>query len=184
MFLPHTNHMQATERPKMPFLSLVVTLSFDLQGCPSKGPNMSSVWIWHKSVQWFPEIFHTQTKKQTGGAKNRTFCSSLCVIKILTVKNYTEQKTSLQYTLVISKQTHLNRQNWLISQTAGSDLISHLLPILCRIPIEYCDNVMNCKYKTKYSIAETAQSLSIRHYNSQDMELTHKDNKYLHYKMY
>jgi len=37
---------------QMLFLS-PVTLTFDLQTRPHKGPNTSSVWIWHKSIQHF-----------------------------------------------------------------------------------------------------------------------------------
>jgi len=72
--LPNINHMQAAEGPKNAILSLV-TLTFDLnlQSCPSKGPNTSSVGIWRKSVQGFPKILHTQTKKspQTDGIKKK-----------------------------------------------------------------------------------------------------------------
>jgi len=53
-----------------------VTLTFDLeiQTLPSKGPNMSSLWIWLKSVQQFPKYFiHKQKKtKVTDSTKNRT----------------------------------------------------------------------------------------------------------------
>ena len=42
----------------------------DIQTCPSKGPNMSSLLIWCKSVQWFPEIFHTETKKSQRQKQN------------------------------------------------------------------------------------------------------------------
>jgi len=38
----------------------------DLQTCPNKGPNTSSMWIWCKSVQQFPGCFiHKQKKSQT-----------------------------------------------------------------------------------------------------------------------
>jgi len=46
----------------MPFF---VPGDLDLQTHPSEGPKTSSVWIWRKSVQGFPEIFHTQTKRTT-----------------------------------------------------------------------------------------------------------------------
>jgi len=56
----------------MPFLSLVVTLTFDLdlQTRPSEGPNTSCVRIWCKSVLRFWKYFiHKQKKPQTDGAK-------------------------------------------------------------------------------------------------------------------
>jgi len=68
----------------MPFSSLVtLTFDLDIQTGPSEGPNTSSLWIWHKSVQWFPRYFihkqrsHTQRQKQTlrsacGKIMNRT----------------------------------------------------------------------------------------------------------------
>jgi len=42
----------------MPFLSLV-TLNFDLdfKTRPGEGPNVSTVWIWRRSVQRFPRYF-------------------------------------------------------------------------------------------------------------------------------
>jgi len=76
--------MQETERAeKCRFLSLV-TLIFDLQTSPSKGPNTSSMWIWRKSVQLFQRYFihkqksHRQRHKQnlthlTACSKNLTF---------------------------------------------------------------------------------------------------------------
>jgi len=66
---------------KMPFLSLV-TLTFDVQTRPTEGPNTSSAWIWCKPVQLLPRYFIRKRKKlQTNDAKNRTFCSSLHVVK-------------------------------------------------------------------------------------------------------
>ena len=65
------------------YLSLV-TLIFDLHIhiCPIDGPNTSSLWIWHKSVQRFPEIFDLQTnKKVTDSAKISTLHSSLHAVK-------------------------------------------------------------------------------------------------------
>jgi len=54
-------------------------LSFKL--VQSKGPNTSSLWISCKSIQQFPEIFHTQTKKVTDSVtKNRILRSSLCAV--------------------------------------------------------------------------------------------------------
>ena len=51
----------------------MVTLTFDtdLQTRLSEGPNTSSLWIWHKSVQWFRRYFihkqksHRQRQKQS-----------------------------------------------------------------------------------------------------------------------
>jgi len=60
---------------KCQFLSLV-TLTFDLQTCPSEGPNTSSMWIWRKSIQQF--IY--KQKPQTDGVKNRIFRSLLHVV--------------------------------------------------------------------------------------------------------
>jgi len=60
--LPNINCTQAAERAeKISFLSLVI-LTFDLQTRLSEGPKTSSVWIWLKSIQRFPQIIHTQTK--------------------------------------------------------------------------------------------------------------------------
>jgi len=76
--LPNVNRTEVAERAEKCVFFVPVVLTFDLQTCQTEGPNMSSVWIWCKSVQGFPEIFHTQTKKpQTDGAKNTTFRSPL-----------------------------------------------------------------------------------------------------------
>jgi len=56
---------------KMWFLSLV-TLTFDIgiETCLHKGPKMSSLWIWCKSIDWFLKYFiykqksHSQRQKQ------------------------------------------------------------------------------------------------------------------------
>jgi len=51
-----------------------MSLTFDLQTHPSKGPNVFRVNMAQiRSV--VPEMFHIQTKNQTDGAKNRTFGS-------------------------------------------------------------------------------------------------------------
>ena len=64
-------------------MQFFVPVDLDLQSCPSKGPNMSSIWIWRKSVQQFPKISHTQTKETTDWLRhNRTFHSSLRVVVI------------------------------------------------------------------------------------------------------
>jgi len=53
-------------RKKPVFLSLV-TLTFDFQTCPSKGPNTYSMCIWHKSVQQFRRyLVHKQKTEPTG----------------------------------------------------------------------------------------------------------------------
>jgi len=79
--LPNINCTQtAVMDEKCRFLSLV-TLTFDLQTHLSKGPKMSSVKIWRKSVQQFRRYFIHKLKTQTDGAKNRTFRSSLGVVK-------------------------------------------------------------------------------------------------------
>jgi len=51
----------------MPFLSLVtLTFNLDIQTPPNEGPNMSSMWIWCKSVQQFWRYFiHKQKTSQT-----------------------------------------------------------------------------------------------------------------------
>ena len=80
--------------PKMPFLSLVtVTLTYDLgiQTCPSKWPNTSSLWICPKSVQRFPEIFHTQTKKSQTAPKTEPY--AMCGRKL----NLTQINRNTQY---------------------------------------------------------------------------------------
>jgi len=66
----------------MLFLSLVtLTFDLDLQTRPSKGPHVFRVHL-AQIRSAIPEIFHTQAKKpQTDGAKNRTFHSSLHVVK-------------------------------------------------------------------------------------------------------
>jgi len=62
MFLPNINHPQAAERAEKCRLLSLVTLTFDLQTSLSEGPNTSSLWIWHKSVQWFRRYFIHQKK--------------------------------------------------------------------------------------------------------------------------
>jgi len=62
------------------FVFLWVTLTFDrdIQTRPSQGPNMSSLWIWRKSVQPFQRHLFTKTRNKrtkkliTDSAKNRT----------------------------------------------------------------------------------------------------------------
>jgi len=49
--------MQAAERAKNAVF--FVPGDLDLQTCPHEGPNASSVQTWQKSIQRFPEIFHT-----------------------------------------------------------------------------------------------------------------------------
>jgi len=57
-FIKHKLHAGHQKGQKCRFLSLVtLTFDLDLQTRPGEGPNMSSVWIWHKSVQWFPRYF-------------------------------------------------------------------------------------------------------------------------------
>ena len=63
-FTKHKWHAGHWKGRKCSFLSQV-TLTFDLylQTRPSEGPNTSSMWIWRKSVQWFPRYFiHKQEK--------------------------------------------------------------------------------------------------------------------------
>jgi len=48
-----------------PALSLAI-LTFDIQTCPSEGPNTSSMWLWRKSIQPFRRYLrHKQKKSQT-----------------------------------------------------------------------------------------------------------------------
>ena len=76
---------QTACRPlKGPKMSFFIPVDLDIQTHLSERPNMSSLWIWCKSVQQFAETFHTQTKSQT--AKNRTLCSLLCAV----ISNYGE----------------------------------------------------------------------------------------------
>ena len=81
----YINHMQAAERAKnaifCPWWPWLLTLTFKLVQVRDQTPNTSYVWICHKSVQCFQKC-HTQTKKQTDGAKNRPFCSLLRMAKI------------------------------------------------------------------------------------------------------
>ena len=81
---PQAGHRNS-KGAKNAVLSLVtLTFDLDLQTRPSEGPNTSSVWIWRKSVQRFPGIFHTQTKNpQTDDAWNRTSCSSLLAVGLI-----------------------------------------------------------------------------------------------------
>jgi len=77
--------MQATEMAEICHFLSLVTLTFDLafQTRQSKGPSMSSVWIWHKSVQHFTRYFiHKQktTDWRQARKNRRTFRSSLCVV--------------------------------------------------------------------------------------------------------
>jgi len=72
---PHAGHRKGR---KMPFLSLVtLTFDLDLQTFYERGTkhvfrvNLAQI---RSAVS---ETFHTQTKKQTDGVKNRTFRSSL-----------------------------------------------------------------------------------------------------------
>jgi len=48
-----------------------LTFDLDLQTPPSEGPNTSSMRIRRKSRSAVTEIFHTQTKTQTDGAKKQ-----------------------------------------------------------------------------------------------------------------
>jgi len=57
--------------PFCPWWPWPLTLT-NVQTRPSEGSNMSSLWIWRKSVQRFPEIFHTQTKKSQRQKQNFT----------------------------------------------------------------------------------------------------------------
>jgi len=44
---------------------VTLTFNLDIQTRPSEGTNMPSMWIWRKSVQWFPRYFiHKQRNKQ------------------------------------------------------------------------------------------------------------------------
>jgi len=65
--LPNINHTQATEMAKNDvFLSLLTsTFDLDIQTRPSEDQT-------HLSWSAVPEIFHTQTKKVTDSANNRT----------------------------------------------------------------------------------------------------------------
>jgi len=65
----------------MPFMSLMtLTSDCDIQTHPSERPNTSSLWIWCKSVQWFPTYF-TYKQKSHRQCQNRTLCSSLHIEK-------------------------------------------------------------------------------------------------------
>ena len=70
--------------PKMPFF---VPGDFDLWpltfNSSERRINTSSVWMWRKSVQRFPRYFIHKQKTTDWRAKNRTFRSSLHVVKII-----------------------------------------------------------------------------------------------------
>jgi len=57
---------------KMPFVSLeALTLDLDLQSHPNEGPNTSSLWIWHKSIQRFTRYFiHKQNSHRPHQKQN------------------------------------------------------------------------------------------------------------------
>jgi len=76
MFLPNKLHAGHWKGQNVVF----VPDDFELHTRPSEGPNTSSVWIWHKSIQRFRDISYTQKKPHTDGAKNRNFHSSLGVV--------------------------------------------------------------------------------------------------------
>jgi len=75
-----TMHCQMGRRSSFQVLSLVtLTFDLDIQTRPSEGPNKSSLWIWHKSIQWFLRYLrHKQTnKKVTNNAKTEPY---LCAV--------------------------------------------------------------------------------------------------------
>jgi len=77
--LPNINCTQTTETPKNVIFLFLVTLTFDLdlQTHPSEGPNTSSVWIWHKSFQWFRRYFVDKQKTTDWRCQKQNLCSSL-----------------------------------------------------------------------------------------------------------
>jgi len=80
MFNQTETTCRLTKGPKHDVFSLVIlTFDLDIQNCPCEGPNTSSMWIWHKSIQSSRDISYTN-KKVTDSAKNRTLCSSLRVV--------------------------------------------------------------------------------------------------------
>ena len=88
--LPNIKCTQSTERAKKcRFLSLVTfTFDLDIQTCPSKGPNMSSMWIWSKSVQQFPRYFinkKSQRQRQKQNLMQFTACGKK--LKVVIVKS-------------------------------------------------------------------------------------------------
>jgi len=64
-----TNHMQAAERAENAVF-VPGDLDLDIQTCPSEGPNMTSLWTWHKCVQRVPRDISYTNKKVTDSAKN------------------------------------------------------------------------------------------------------------------
>jgi len=74
--LANINRTQAAERAKNAVF-FPGDLDIDLQTCSGEVPNMSSVWIWRKSVQLFQSCFIHKQKTQTHVTKNRTFRSSV-----------------------------------------------------------------------------------------------------------
>jgi len=93
--------LAAVRAEKMPFLSLVtLTFDLDLQTRPSEGPNTFSGVNLAQIRSPVLEIFHTQTKTQTDGSKNRTFRSSLRAVNCyVSNKNRKKRLNSLRFTV-------------------------------------------------------------------------------------
>jgi len=79
--VPHYFTMRRYVPPNFcPWWPWPLTFDLDIQTRSSEGPDTSSVWIWRKSVQQFPNISYTN-KNVTDSAKNRTLRSSLLAVK-------------------------------------------------------------------------------------------------------
>jgi len=89
---PHAGHRKGQ---KMPFF-----VPGDLDLWPSNSSERGTKHVFHVNLapicSVVLEIFHTQTKKtQTDAAKNRTFRSSLCVVKMNYVIRFTQKLKGL-----------------------------------------------------------------------------------------
>jgi len=90
MFLPNTNRTQAAQRAEKCRFCFWWPWPFDFRPWPSNLSERGTKHVFRVNLAQIrsavSEIFHTQTKTQTAGAKNRTFRSSLRAVKYVTVK--------------------------------------------------------------------------------------------------
>ena len=84
-FIKHKTHTGRHKCRKMPFF-VPGDLDFDFRPWPSNSSERGTKHVFRVNFAQIrsavPEIFHTQTKTQTDGAKNRTFRSSLRAVII------------------------------------------------------------------------------------------------------
>ena len=75
-----------------------LTSDHDIQGRPSEGPNMSSLWIWHKSI--VPKIFHTQKKSHRQCQKQNLMQCTACGKYDITGSSFWEIMTKVEWILI------------------------------------------------------------------------------------